>query len=299
MRSRLFEHRIEGAGELETQRRADQRQVGDARQNAEPVDGRRLSERDLDLVHSLAGDGRHVFYRQQPAVAHERHPAADPLHLGQLMGREKDGPAAGPNLVEHAVELVLDEGIEAGRRLVQDQQVRSVHERLDEGDLALVAGRKLPHLARKVARKPLGQLIDERPIHPPSQRAEEAQVLPAGEPAVQSQLAGDVADATARLDALRARVQTEQVRRTGARPDEVQQYADGGRLAGPIGTQKAEDLAHAHLQVEVGHAALGAVELGQLVGADGGAHRGSPPGRRSRSACQRSRAAAISVIVYV
>ena len=157
---------------------------------ANRVGCRRLREGDLDLVDGFAGDGRHVFHREQAAIAHERHAVADALHLGQQMGREKDGPPFLPHLVEQGVELVLDERVETGRGLVQDQQVRPVHERLDEGDLALVARRELPYLAREVARQSFGELIDQGPVDAVPQGAQETKVLGARQVTVEGQLPG-------------------------------------------------------------------------------------------------------------
>ncbi len=118
-----------------------------------------------------------------------------------------------------------------------------MHERLDEGDLALVARRKLPHLAREVARQSVGQLVDQGPVDAAAQGAQEAQVLGARQVAVQGQLSGDVADAAAQLDALALGVVPQHEGRAGRGPDEVQEQADGRRLAGPVRAQKPEDLA--------------------------------------------------------
>ena len=60
--------------------------------------------------------------------ADEGHAIADALHLGQHVRREKDGLPGVAGLVDERVELVLHERIEAGRRLVQDEQLRAVHE---------------------------------------------------------------------------------------------------------------------------------------------------------------------------
>jgi len=43
------------------------------------------------------------------------------------------------------VEAALHERVEAGDRLVEDQQLGLAHERLDQPDLLAVAGRELAH----------------------------------------------------------------------------------------------------------------------------------------------------------
>jgi hypothetical protein len=58
-------------------------------------------------------------------------------------------------------------------------------------------------------------------------------------------------------------------RRASARRTQVvKQGADGGRLARPVGAEKAEGLALHHLEVDVDDAAMGAVGLRELLGLD-------------------------------
>ena len=95
----------------------------------------------------------------------------------------------------------------------------------------------------------------------------EQRVAP-GEVRIQTQLTGQVAAARLDRQGVAAAVQPEDERAAFRGPDEVQQHADGGRLAGPVGAEEAEDLARPDLEVEPDDAAALAVALGQLLGED-------------------------------
>ena len=166
---------------------------------------------------------------------------------------------------------MLDERVQARGGLVEDEQLGPVHERLDEADLALVAGGEVGHLALEVAVQALGELGDVVPVHAAAQVGEVAQRLAAGEVRVEAQLAGQVAAARLDRQGLAAAVPAEHESAAGRRPDQVQQDPDGGGLAGPVGAEEAEDLAAADLQVQVDDAAAAAaaVALGELLGEDG------------------------------
>ncbi len=87
--------------------------------------------------------------------------------------------------------------------------------------------------------------------------------------------------------------------RACGREDEVQQAADGGRLAGAVGSEEAEDLALLDLEVKVDERLDVPVVLGQPLRLDGGrsvgrGHRPSFCAVSSRS--QRSRSFGISVV---
>jgi ABC-type cobalamin/Fe3+-siderophores transport system ATPase subunit len=61
----------------------------------------------------------------------------------------------------------------------------------------------------------------------------------------------------------------------GGWPDQVEQQADGGGLAGAVGPQVAKHLAWLHGEAEARHASLPAIVLGQFLGLDD-SHRHAP-----------------------
>ena len=96
----------------------------------------------------------------------------DALDLGQRVGREEHGAALGADLAQQRVEAPLHERIEAGDRLVEDQQLRLVHERLDQAELLPVAGRELVHGPIEIGVEALHQRVaDTRGSTPPRSAA--------------------------------------------------------------------------------------------------------------------------------
>ena len=60
--------------------------------------------------------------------------------------------------------------------------------------------------------------------------------------------------------------------RPDGRPDEVEQRPDGRGLAGAIRSEEPEHLARLHLEVELHDPTVGAIALGEALGADDGGH---------------------------
>ena len=107
--------------------------------------------------------------------------------------------------------------------------------------------------------------------------------LAAGQPVVERELAGHIANAPVDGDRVLAGADAEDVGRTAGRADQVEQDPDRRRLAGAVGAQEAEDLPLLDLQVYVDDPAVLAVVLGQLLGFDDSSHGTRSFRRRSQS----------------
>ena len=210
----------------------------------------------------------HVLDDDQPPLADDRDAIGDVLHLGEDVRGEEHRAARRRALAHEAVELLLDEGVETARRLVEDEELRPVHQRLDEADLLPVALREVGHGAVQVEVEPLDQLVHVARIDADAQAREEREVLAARQARVEGELARDVADVPADLDALPARVQPEHDGPARRRTDEVDEEPERGRLAGSVRPQVAEDLAALDLEGEVDDAPRPAVALRQALGLD-------------------------------
>ena len=155
----------------------------------------RAGEAQLHLVVGEVAQAFDAVHLDQPAVADDRDPIAGPLHLGQDVAREEDRAALVLGLADQGIERLLHERVEAGGRLIEDQQLRPMLERDDEADLLLVALRVLLELARRVDLEALDERCLVRRVDAAPQVGEVAQGLAAGQPVVQGELARDVADA--------------------------------------------------------------------------------------------------------
>jgi len=92
----------------------------------------------------------------QPPVTDQPDPVADLLDVGQHMGGQEHGAAVVDGLPDQVAELLLDQRVEPERGFVEDDQLRAVHEGLDEGHLLLVPVRQVLVLAVELKPEPLG-----------------------------------------------------------------------------------------------------------------------------------------------
>src|SRR6266511_447276 len=239
---RRFDQRVEPAVDGAAQDGAGDLQVLDAGQPAEVGLGYRCLEVDLDVAHRTLAEGLHPLDRDQVPVADDADPVGRVLHLGQHVRGHEDGLAGGPGLAYQLLELLLHERVQAAGRLVEDEQLRVVHERLYQADLLLVPLGQGADLPGGVQLEPLGQLGDPLLGYPAAGVAEEPKQLVDPVPAVEAQLAGQVPDPPPDRHPLAARVGAEHAYPATGGPDEVEHQPDRGGLAGAVGAEEAEDL---------------------------------------------------------
>jgi hypothetical protein len=98
----------------------------------------------------------------------------------------------------------------------------------------------------------LAQLVGEATVAQAAEVGDVVHQLPAGQVLIQGQLAGQVADAAADLQAVGAAVHPQDLGPPAGGPDQVEQQPDGGRLAGAVGAEEPEHLARPHGQVQAG-----------------------------------------------
>src|SRR5918995_1029714 len=92
--------------------------------------------------------------------------------MGAPVVGEEDGPPRRRPLADQLEHVLLAEGVEAARRLVEDQQLRVVHERGDDADLLLVALREVAEPSLEVESNTLGELTDRAPVDAAAQAPE-------------------------------------------------------------------------------------------------------------------------------
>ncbi len=250
----------------------------------EPAEGRaRIVER---------GDGRHRERPREQAVTQLAGPAdraqgrvedgdavAQPLGLLEAVGRQEDRGAALAQARDQLVDLAGGDGVEAGRRLVEEQHLRVAEERSRQGDpLAEALGQRAATVRRPVRevhrgegpRDPLHRVVHLVEI------GEALQVLLDAEARIQARRLGHDGDPPADLDAVRGR-EGEAADRGGprARREERGERPDRGGLPRAVGPEEPEDLAALDLERHVleGHAVAES-----LAQPDGG-QRGRGPSR--------------------
>ncbi len=144
-----------------------------------------------------------------------------------------------------------------------------MHERLDETDLLAVALRERADRPVELELEPCGEPLAVAEVAHPPERREVAEVLARREALVETEVAGQVAKASAGLRAPRG----------GRRARRARPVPSWGRIRSsirrivvvfpaPFGPEVAEDLALFDLERQVGDAAVAAVVLRQVIGSD-------------------------------
>ena len=206
----------------------------------------------LDLDRRAADLGLQRLGRalgDDPAVVDDPDAVGEHVGLLEVLRRQEDGDALvlrePPHLLPER-RPALD--VEAGRRLVEEEDARPVDERERQVEPALHAARVRLHLA--VARlgqaHALEQLVGAPATALARQRLErrlQPQVLAAGEQRVERGLLQRGADHLAHLRPLRRHVEAADARRAGGRRQQRRQHQHGGRLAGAVRAEEAVDLA--------------------------------------------------------
>jgi hypothetical protein len=128
----------------------------------------------------------------------------------------------------------LKQRVEAAGRLVEDEQIGAVHERLDHAELLAVALGELADRAVEDRSEPCAELFPEWRVRP-AQAGQRVELRPPGEPVRQAEITREVADAAPRIDRRWACVHPEQRRAPRCGQDQTQQEPDGRRFPRPIG----------------------------------------------------------------
>ena len=148
----------------------------------------------LELGRGALGDG---------AAAVDHHdPVGEAVGFLEVLRREQHGRAARDELFDHAPEVGAARGVEAGRRLVEEQDRRSVHERGGEVEPAPhAAGVRLGRTVRRVGQPELlEQLVGARAgalARLVGEVADEPEVLASGEVVVDGGVLAGEPDALA------------------------------------------------------------------------------------------------------
>src|SRR5262249_2228242 len=161
----------------------------DPGQPGERPDGHVTREAQLDLMVGHVAQRLDAIDPDQAAVADDRDAVARPLDLAEDVAREEHRPALRLRLADDLVAGLLDERVEAGRRLVEDEQVGPVLERDDQPDLLFVALRELAELARGVDIEARDQLLLVRRVDATAEVREILDRLATGELVVERELA--------------------------------------------------------------------------------------------------------------
>jgi hypothetical protein len=191
-----------------------------------------------------------------PAVVEDDQPVAQALGLVHEVGREEDRLALLEQVLQPLPHQVARLRVEAGGRLVEQQQVGVVDERAAEREAPLHSARELarPGAGLRLQRSEIEQLghalVDQR-AREAEVGAVDAQVLGAGEVGIEAVELGDDADPLLGLANLRGQRHAERLDRSAVGAGEAEADADRRRLAGAVRADHAETFARHDLEREV------------------------------------------------
>ncbi len=209
----------------------------------------RRARRRGKLLRACPAVTRQQFCRRvvvlDAAALHDDDALAQPLDLGHVVrGEQHRGMALAAIAFEMAAHPVGGVGIERGGRLVEQQHVRIVDQRLGERDARLLSGRQAAgrtveqigeiELARQL-RDAFAQILDA------VEHAEHRQVLPHREPHRHFDVGAFEIHAVQDAIALPRHFGAEHGHAAGGRQDEPHDGGDGRGLAGAIAAEEPGD----------------------------------------------------------
>jgi hypothetical protein len=241
------------------------------RQTATARSGRAIAVDLHDVALDVGSDeSARLALADDAAFVHDRQAMAQALRLVHEVSGEQDGLAFAHQLLQPFPDQVPRLGVEARRRLVEDQQVRVVHQGAGERQPALHAAGKGVEADVGLAGQAgeLQQLRDARGDELVGQAevaAVDLQVLGAGEVRVQVVELGHDADPGPRLPRPRRHRLAHQRDAAGIGHGQAQAAAQGCGLAGAVGAEQAETLAGLQGEGDAGHGLAAVVGLVQVV----------------------------------
>ena len=191
---------------------------------------------------------------QQGALLHEAKAGADFLGIPQLVGAEKDGDALFPGQVaNHVVHVLGAFRVQAGRGLVQEQDLGAVQQRPGQGKALPHAGgigRQLSVFGAGEGQFPeqaFSPGLSLLPRHPKGAGVEE-QVFHAGEMIVHLGVLRDDAAQGVDLFGLGMGVYAQDAAGAAGGGKNAGEQLDRSGLSGAVGPQKAEDFPRAQAE---------------------------------------------------
>ncbi len=187
------------------------------------------------------------------ASADDRDPVTELLDLGEDVTREQDRDSLTGELLHELAHVAHPGGVEPGRRLVQQQELRVAQQRRRDAE-------PLPHAVR-VAANPvlraiaqldrLEHLVDARRRRPAVEVGEQAQVATAGEVRIEPRSFHEAGNAVERPGPELERIAAEQPRVSRSRTNQPEQHAERRGLPRSVRPEVAEHVAALDGQVDM------------------------------------------------
>jgi len=191
-----------------------------------------------------------VDIREGPR-ADDPDPVRDVLDLVEGMRRKEDGPSVINGLVQEGADLALDERVQASRGLVEDDEVRTAHERLDETELLAISLGELTNRTIENDAEPVAKTIPQRLVDRAPKSRERIELLATSQPIRETEVTWQIPHTATGHDTLPPGVVAEDLCAPSARSDETEEQPDRRALACAIRAEEAEDFTRLDPKVEI------------------------------------------------
>ena len=187
-------------------------------------------------------DGVERRAQRDPAVADHRDVVGDPLHLLQQVRREEHRAAfMGDGAHDGFQDVAAHHGIEAGRRLVEQEELGTVGQRDEQSGARLLPPGEVLDPRRRVQGERSPQLLRVGIVPGGIEGARVANELAHAHPAGEIVLLGEIADPRQDADRVGDGIESEDAHRAALRSQQAQEVLDERRLARSIRTDEAVD----------------------------------------------------------
>ena len=115
------------------------------------------------------------------SVLDDRDAGRDALHFVEFVGREEDGRPGAYQFTHQTFELVLHQRVKSRCRLVEDDQLRSMHDGEQDADLLPIALGQRASGPLEVDLEPVHQFMEEGSVLQTADLGGEVDVLPPGQ----------------------------------------------------------------------------------------------------------------------
>src|SRR6516165_4928111 len=252
--------------------------AADARNEGEPLGEAGAVGLDVDHIAAakhLAAELGHRTHQRDLAGAEQGDSVADALHAFEQMRGQKHRHAFGLEAADDAEEFRGRVRVEAGCRLVENGDLRSLHQNLGKA-------KALAHAAREGGNALLGVLGEPYPLErvgdalfalgeaEADQARGVAEIVGGAEPVVEADHVRQVADAALDRERLARRIEAEHAHLAAGDFRQPQQHQDGRRLAGAVGAEQAENLAAPDVKRDMVDGDRRAIGFGEALGLDHG-----------------------------
>src|SRR5580698_3002468 len=253
----------------------DAADAGDERKPLGKADAVGFDIDHIAAAQNLTAELGHRTHQRDLAAAEQGDAVANALHPLEQMRGQQHRHTLGLEVSDDAEEFRGGVRIEAGGRLIEDGDLRALHQNFGKAET-------LPHAAREGGDALIGKLGKSDPLNrvgdallafgeaKADQAGGIAQVIGSGEVVIKADRVGQIADAALDRERLAPRIEAEHAHFAAGDFGQAEQHQDGRRFARAVGPEETENLPAPDGERDVVDGDSGPVIFGEAGGLDDG-----------------------------